>query len=254
MITFFRNPVHYDLFLSFNTKIFNAGNYFRQFRHTLSRIFFPTFLYCLFIIFGRSHKEEAACLPQFLYETYAVFHHPDHSNNLLERSLHTVFFQYRHKQFGNLFTRKNEMAHLTASCWIVNPARTKALLAYHNIYDSWAWLGGHADGMEDLLAVACKEANEESGVTAVPVSPEIFSVEILGVAGHVKRGKYVSAHLHLNVTYLLQADESQALHEKPDENSGVRWFALPDVLPNIREPEMRVVYQKLMDKCAALHL
>ena len=44
------------------------------------------------------------------------------------------------------------------------------------------------------------------------------------------------------------------LHEKPDENSGVRWFALPDVLPNIREPEMRVVYQKLMDKCAALHL
>ena len=56
------------------------------------------------------------------------------------------------------------------------------------------------------------------------------------------------------MTYLLQADESQALHEKPDENSGVRWFALPNVLPNIREPEMRVVYQKLMDKCAALHL
>ena len=173
--------------------------------------------------------------------------------NAQEASDRRLILQYA-EQFGNLFTRKNEMAHLTASCWIVNPARTKALLAYHNIYDSWAWLGGHADGMEDLLAVACKEANEESGVTAVPVSPEIFSVEILGVAGHVKRGKYVSAHLHLNVTYLLQADESQALHEKPDENSGVRWFALPDVLPNIREPEMRVVYQKLMDKCAALNL
>ena len=100
-----------------------------------------------------------------------------------------LILQYA-EQFGNLFTRENEMAHLTASCWIVNPARTKALLAYHNIYDSWAWLGGHADGMEDLLAVACKEANEESGVTAVPVSPEIFSVEILGVAGHVKRGHF----------------------------------------------------------------
>ena len=138
--------------------------------------------------------------------------------NAQEASDRRLILQYA-EQFGNLFTRKNEMAHLTASCWIVNPARTKALLAYHNIYDSWAWLGGHADGMEDLLAVACKEANEESGVTAVPVSPEIFSVEILGVAGHVKRGKYVSAHLHLNVTYLLQADESQALHEKPDGNS-----------------------------------
>ena len=173
--------------------------------------------------------------------------------NAQEASDRRLILQYA-EQFGNLFTRENEMAHLTASCWIVNPARTKALLAYHNIYDSWAWLGGHADGMEDLLAVACKEANEESGVTAVPVSPEIFSVEILGVAGHVKRGKYVSAHLHLNVTYLLQADEAQALHEKPDENSGVGWFALPDVLSNIREPEMRVVYQKLMDKCAAFSL
>lgn len=158
------------------------------------------------------------------------------------------------REEADVFTRENDRMHMTASAWVTNEAHDRVLMAYHNIYDSWAWLGGHADGMEDLLAVACKEANEESGVTAVPVSPEIFSVEILGVAGHVKRGKYVSAHLHLNVTYLLQADEAQALHEKPDENSGVRWFALPDVLPNIREPEMRVVYQKLMDKCAALHL
>lgn len=154
--------------------------------------------------------------------------------------------------FSDLLTRDNEMAHLTASCWIVNPDRTKVLLAYHNIYDSWAWLGGHADGEADLLAVALKEANEESGVTARPVLRDIFSVEILGVPGHVKRGKYVSSHLHLNVTYLLEADEQQALHEKPDENSAVRWFALQDVIPNTREPEMRAVYQKLMDKCDKL--
>ena len=130
--------------------------------------------------------------------------------------------------FSDLLTRDNEMAHLTASCWIVNPDRTKVLLAYHNIYDSWAWLGGHADGEADLLAVALKEANEESGVTARPVLRDIFSVEILGVPGHVKRGKYVSSHLHLNVTYLLEADEGQTLHEKPDENSGVRWFTLEE--------------------------
>ena len=171
--------------------------------------------------------------------------------NEQEASDRRLILQYA-EQFPNLFTRENEMAHLTASCWIVNPARTKVLMAYHNIYDSWAWLGGHADGMEDLLSVARKEANEESGVQAVPVLDDIFSVEILGVAGHVKRGKYVSSHLHLNVTYLLQAEEGQTLREKPDENSAVRWFALPDVLPNTRESEMRVVYQKLMDKCAAM--
>ena len=127
--------------------------------------------------------------------------------------------------FPVLLTRDNATAHFTASCWIVNPDRTKVLMAYHNLYQSWAWLGGHADGMRDLLAVALKEASEESGVTAVPVSPEIFSVEILGVAGHVKRGKYVVPHLHLNLTYLLEADDTDSIHIKPDENSGVKWFS-----------------------------
>lgn len=75
--------------------------------------------------------------------------------------------------FPNLLTRENATAHFTASCWIVNPDRTKALMAYHNLYQSWAWLGGHADGESDLLSVALREANEESGVLAVPVSPEI---------------------------------------------------------------------------------
>ena len=155
--------------------------------------------------------------------------------------------------FSDLLTRDNEMAHLTASCWIVNPDKTKVLLAYHNIYDSWAWLGGHADGEADLLAVALKEANEESGVTARPVLRDIFSVEILGVPGHVKRGKYVSSHLHLNVTYLLEADEEQALHEKPDENSGVRWFMLDEAVEASTEEWMRTrVYEKLNRKVRAL--
>lgn len=171
--------------------------------------------------------------------------------NEQERADRALMLQYG-ALFDNLFTRENELAHLTASSWIVDPTRTKTLMAYHNIYDSWAWLGGHADGMEDLLTVALKEAREESGVAARPVLPGIFSLEILSVAGHVRRGKYVPAHLHLNVTYLLEAEEAQSLREKPDENSAVRWFRLEDVLANTREREMRVIYQKLMDKCAQL--
>ena len=52
--------------------------------------------------------------------------------------------------FPDLLTRENEMAHFTASCWIVNPARTHTLMAFHNLYQSWAWLGGHADGEAEL--------------------------------------------------------------------------------------------------------
>ena len=37
------------------------------------------------------------------------------------------------------FTRQNETAHFTASAWVVNPARNKVLMIYHNIYNSWSW-------------------------------------------------------------------------------------------------------------------
>ena len=99
------------------------------------------------------------------------------------------------------FLRSNLLAHMTASSWIVNPERTKTLMVYHNIYDSWSWTGGHADGETDLLAVALREAREETGIAHVrPVSPEIFSLEVLTVDGHEKRGAYVPSHLHMNVT------------------------------------------------------
>ena len=82
----------------------------------------------------------------------------------------------------NIFTRQNRLAHMTASAWIVNPERTKVLMAYHNIYHSWSWLGGHADGETDLLKVALKEAREESGIHHVkPVSEQIYSLEVLTV-------------------------------------------------------------------------
>ena len=54
--------------------------------------------------------------------------------------------------------RKNKIAHFSASIWTINKERTKTLMAYHNIYDSWAWIGGHADGIEDLRSVAQRQA------------------------------------------------------------------------------------------------
>ena len=153
-------------------------------------------------------------------------------------------------QGEDLWTRENRSAHLTASGWIVSPERDRVLMAYHNLYQSWAWLGGHADGESDLLSVALREANEESGVLAVPVSPEIFSLEILHVAPHVKRGKFVCAHLHLNATYLLEADDKAPLRCKPDENSAVRWLSVQDVLPSVSERARCPVYQKLIEKAS----
>lgn len=148
------------------------------------------------------------------------------------------------------FYRENLIAHMTASSWIVNPARDKTLMVYHKIYDSWSWTGGHADGETDMLALAIREAKEETGIEHVhPVSDEIYSLEVLTVDGHEKRGKYVPSHLHLNVTYLLEAEESDTLKICEEENSGVQWFTLEDALKASTEPWfVERIYGKLNRK------
>lgn len=150
----------------------------------------------------------------------------------------------------DLFTRENQVAHMTSSSWLLNRAHDKVLMIYHNIYHSWSWTGGHADGERDLLAVAKREAMEETGVTDIrAVCEDIFSLEILTVDGHEKRGVYVPSHLHLNVTYLLEADEAEVLRVKPDENSGVKWFSLEEAIAACSEPWMiERIYRKLNAK------
>ena len=146
------------------------------------------------------------------------------------------------------FSRENETAHFTASAWVTNPARDRVLMAWHNIYRSWAWTGGHADGDADLLSVARREVEEETGLRAPrPVRETPISLEIITVDGHEKRGRYVSSHLHLNVTYLFEADDAAPLVVKPDENSGVRWFSPEEALKACSEPWMAArVYRKLI--------
>lgn len=150
----------------------------------------------------------------------------------------------------DVFTRENKTAHFTASAWVLNKNRDKVLMIYHNIYGSWAWMGGHADGETDLLAVAEREAKEESGIKNIrPVSKDILSIEIAPVSGHEKRGEYVPSHLHLNVTYLFEADEQQELFIKPDENSGVMWIALEDIKNKSTEKWfVERIYSKLIAK------
>lgn len=150
----------------------------------------------------------------------------------------------------NALQRENLLVHFTASGWIMNPEQTKILMVYHNIYDSWSWTGGHADGEADLLYVAKKECLEETGIQSLRVlSDDIFSLEILTVDGHEKRGRYVNSHLHMNVTYLFEADETQDLKIKPDENSGVAWIPVDEIAAKVTEPWMMArIYKKLIEK------
>ena len=152
--------------------------------------------------------------------------------------------------FDNTLTRQNEYGHFTSSAFVLNKERTKILMIYHKIYNSWAWTGGHSDGDNDLLYVAIKEAKEETGIKNVtPILEDIYSLELINVNGHEKRGKYVSSHVHLNVTYLLEADENEVIHIKEDENSGVKWVPINEVLDVSSEQWMRDrVCSKIINK------
>ncbi len=145
------------------------------------------------------------------------------------------------------FSRECLWAHFSASSMILNKTRDKALMAFHNIYQSWAWTGGHMDEDTDFLYVAIKEAKEETGIQNIQLIKEgIVALDILPVQGHMKHGKYISPHVHYNVTYLFEADDQEEVAPKEDENSAVKWIDLKHLIQEVREPEMKEVYRKIL--------
>jgi len=151
--------------------------------------------------------------------------------------------------FDDILSRDNTIMHITSSAFIVNKNRTKVLMVHHNIYNSWCWTGGHADGEENLLLVAINEAQEETGVKNIfPVSDDILSLDILPVFGHIKKEKYISSHLHLSVAYLIEVDDMEPLIVKPDENSDVKWIPINEIDLYSNEPHMMKIYNKILYK------
>jgi len=173
--------------------------------------------------------------------------------NELEAQDKKVMLAYIERHQDDILTRENEIAHLCVSGFILNKKLDKTLMIYHNLFDSWGWTGGHADGDSDLLAVALKEAREETGVQNVrPLSELPQSLDILPVWSHYKNGKPISAHLHLTVTYLLIADETEQLTIKEDENSGVEWIPVEALNQYCSEPALLPIYMKLVEAARKL--
>lgn len=152
------------------------------------------------------------------------------------------------KEYGSqALLRDNEIAHITSSGFIMNPTFDKVLLVHHNIRNTWSWTGGHADGDEDLLRVALKEATEETGVEDILVlTNQIASLDILPVFGHIRKSIYVNAHLHLSAAYLLIADENSTVRICFDENSGVEWFPLDRFTEKFFDQRDVYLYSKLI--------
>lgn len=154
--------------------------------------------------------------------------------------------------FEDILTRDNLFGHFSASAFVINKDRTKTLVVYHIINDGWIFPGGHADGEKDLLSVALREVEEETGLKAKVLDENIFAIQAAPVKGHVKRGKYVPAHIHYDVLYLVEADDTQALSFREDESKGVKWIDLKDATSSEFVDWVRPVNKKIIEKIQRL--
>lgn len=123
------------------------------------------------------------------------------------------------------FERSTRAGHVTGSAWIVSPDGKFVLLTHHRKLDLWLQLGGHADGDPDVLAVAYKEAREESGIEEFEqLSTGIFDLDIHPIPA--RKGE--PEHLHFDVRYLLRPTRSTKYTVSP-ESHDLRWVGLDEV-------------------------
>lgn len=168
--------------------------------------------------------------------------------NMQEEADKELILKYL-ENFDDVYERTNLYGHMTCSPWIINQDNTKVLMIFHNIYNSWGWCGGHCDGDQDVIHVALKEGKEETGLVHLQlVSDELLSLEVLPVPAHRKHGRFISAHVHLNLTFLCRANDQDELYMKPDENSGVKWIDIQDIDSYVSEADMLPIYHKLVEK------
>lgn len=142
-------------------------------------------------------------------------------------------------RYPNCYERSLLSGHLTASCWVLNHDHSQVLMLHHAKLNKWLQPGGHADGDENLLRVAQKELDEETGLTDYSlVSEEIFDIDI----HDIPERKGVPAHKHYDIRFVFRASRSSSI-TKNHESNALEWVELSEV-PN--EPSLQRMVAKTM--------
>lgn len=124
------------------------------------------------------------------------------------------------------FSPNSYNGHFTGSAWIVSPDMSSILMTHHKKLGKWIQLGGHADGENDLLKVALREAKEESGIQQFKIlSEKIFDLDIHEIPKH----NFEPGHLHYDIRFLLEVDPTGEAVIISDESHDVTWIPLADV-------------------------
>jgi 8-oxo-dGTP pyrophosphatase MutT (NUDIX family) len=144
------------------------------------------------------------------------------------------------------FERSLEIGHVTASAWLLHKDGSQALLMHHRKLNEWFQLGGHCEGDSDVLRVAIKEAQEESGILTIsPISKDIFDIDIHLIPANAKE----KAHYHYDVRFLLQVTSDEKIVQN-SESKELRWIkkdvaALPTDNPSVIRMFNKWVHRRL---------
>lgn len=136
--------------------------------------------------------------------------------------------------------------HITGSALLINGTGDKVLLNHHKIFDKWVSFGGHADGVENIEAVALREVLEESGISDIHfVKTGIFDVDVHPVlANSVKKEP---AHSHFDILYLLQTNTET--FQLSDESVDLRWCSYENAKELVQDDKHM---NRLLEKWQAL--
>lgn len=121
------------------------------------------------------------------------------------------------------FLRSDFPGHMVGGAWVISPDGTQVLMMHHKALDRWVQFGGHADGEINILNVATREAEEESGLTDLTlVSPDIFDIDVHPIPENTKKNE--PAHMHYELRYLFRANHMDFIAN--DESNGLKWFTV----------------------------
>ena len=127
--------------------------------------------------------------------------------------------------------------HLTASALVVHPDSGRVLLRWHRRQQAWLQVGGHGDpGESDPLAIALREAGEETGLADLAPWPdgELQHVAVVPVPA----GGNEPAHEHADLRFLL-ATSAPDLAVAETDAAPLRWLTVAQAHELTAEANLR---------------
>ena len=130
----------------------------------------------------------------------------------------------------DLYSRRNEVGHITGSAFIVSADLQNALLILHAQYNKWVSPGGHVDEGENSLKAASRESAEEVGIQDLELlKPEILDIDIHRIPAATKHGVFEPEHWHFDVRYLFKVQPLATVDLNTIEAKGFKWPLLTEI-------------------------